>query len=116
LTLWTLVRRTRAAKSGSFRLTLIHDGVVDRRAVWRGLHAAEDGHYIADSWLLDLLERIAAPPAPLVAVNGDRTALLTTGQNRLSLTPLGNEVLRGRRAWRWDPAHGTLRRPTGEKK
>lgn len=101
--------------------------------MWRGLHAAEDCHYVADSWLLRLLGRLTAPPAPLVAIDGDETALLTTGSNTLSLTSLGEEVLRGRidwlgcaagtdrwlggvhltdpdTAWRWDAADRKLRR------
>jgi RNA polymerase sigma factor (sigma-70 family) len=117
-------------------LALVHDGVVEPRAVWRALHDAEDCYYIADSWLLRLLESLAGPPAPLVVVNGNMAALLTAAKSTLSLTPLGEAVLRGRTdwlasagidrwlggvhltdpatAWRWRPADKQLSPPGGD--
>ena len=104
-------------------LTLVQDGERDPMRAWQRLHATEDCLYVTDTSFQRLLERLSAPPAPLLVV----------GERHLSLTPLAQEVLRGHRDWlplaaldRWlggvhltdpgfrlalDPAAARLRRP-----
>jgi hypothetical protein len=116
-------------------LTLVQGGLAEPARVWRQLHASEDCHYIADSWFMRLVRRLTAPPAPLLAVDTELTLPLTREQALLTLTPLGEEVLRGRvdwlahfwfdrwlggvhltdarSAWRWDPISARLTRPPG---
>jgi hypothetical protein len=106
-------------------LTLVQDGVADPVVAWRQLHAAEDCHYVGDSWYVPIVERLA--PA-LLTVEGELRLPLARGQATLSLTPLGAAVLRGRadwlahgidrwlggshltseRPWRWDSVAGRL--------
>jgi RNA polymerase sigma factor (sigma-70 family) len=109
-------------------LRLVEGGVTDAAVVWHRLHAAEDCHYVADSWFLDILERLASPPAPVLTIAGPRSTL----QCVLSITSLGEQILRGGRdwleeagidrwlggvhlthaatAWRWDPSTRQLHR------
>jgi hypothetical protein len=117
-------------------LELIDDGIDEGVRVWQGLHDGEDCHYVADRWFLRIVRGLAAEPAPLVIITGDRTNLAGM---RLSLTSLAREVLQGDRdwltapgpaaplaldrwlggvhltdtatAWRWDPVARRLRRP-----
>jgi RNA polymerase sigma factor (sigma-70 family) len=110
-------------------LTLVQDGVNDATRAWQQLHVTEDCFYIMDSSYRNLLDRMLAPPAPLLAVGGQVRLSRARPAGTLSLTPLAEKVLAGRcdwlrltgvdrwlggvhltdpvTAWRWDP---TLRR------
>jgi RNA polymerase sigma factor (sigma-70 family) len=113
-------------------LTLVRDGVTDATRAWQALHAAEDCLYITDSSYLDLLDRLSAPAAPLLAVEGPVRLSRADCAGTLSLTPLAEEVLARRcdwlglagvdrwlggvhlsdpsTAWRWDPLRQRLGR------
>ena len=114
-------------------LTLVGDGTTEIIRVWQQLVAGEDCHYMADSWLLRLVDRLTAPPAALLAIDRQLRLPLAPGQATLSLTPLGEKVLRARvdwlehaginrwlggvhlddpqTAWRWSPDQGIVAAP-----
>jgi RNA polymerase sigma factor (sigma-70 family) len=111
-------------------LVLVNDGVRDPARAWRALHLQEDCHYLADTWLTAMIDRLAAAPAPLLAVSGRVDLVGKSPGATISLTALGEEVLRGRAdwlplagidrwlggvhltdaasAWRWDARQGRL--------
>jgi len=83
-----------------------------------------------------LVQRLTAPPAPLLTLAGTLRLPLSAGQATLALTPLGERVVRGQvdwlslagidrwlggvhltdaqTGWRWDPTSRRLCRREGE--
>jgi hypothetical protein len=113
-------------------LTLLAGGEHDASQAWDRLAEGEDCHYVADSWFATIVAGLAAPPAPLVRVEGEIRLPLVPGRAALLLTQIGHDVQRGnidwlarvgrmdrwlggvhladvREAWRWDRATARLR-------
>lgn len=80
-------------------LILLAGGERDACRAWKLLDEGEDCHYIADGWFATMVDRLAAPPAPLVHVEGEMGLPLVPGRAALLLTQLGQDVQRGSADW-----------------